>query len=124
MRRRIAPLLLSAGVAIAFGSAPLDGQSVQSRKSPQAAPATAAAAKAAKTPWGEPDLQGLWSNRTITPLERPRELGDRQFYTEQEVADRERQAVIRATDEARGTDAKSDVAGAYNDFWWDRGTKD
>jgi hypothetical protein len=124
MRGRIHIVLLTATVAILFGLAPLAGQVTQSSKRPQAAPAAAATAKAAKTPWGEPDLQGLWTNKTITPLERPRELGTKEFYTDQEIAERERQAVDRATDEARGTDAKTDVNGAYNDFWWDRGTKD
>jgi hypothetical protein len=95
--------------ALAFGVAPLAGQHART---------------SARTPWGEPDLQGLWSNKTITPLERPPALGSKEFYTEQEIKEREEQAIIRATDEARGADAKSDVAGAYNDFWWDRGTKD
>jgi hypothetical protein len=38
-----------------------------------------------RTPWGHPDLQGTWDYRTITPLERPRELGTREFYTEEEA---------------------------------------
>ena len=37
-----------------------------------------------RTPWGHPDLQGTWDYRTITPLERARELGTREFYTEEE----------------------------------------
>jgi hypothetical protein len=44
----------------------------------------APAAPAPKTPWGDPDLQGTWDYRTITPLERSRELGNREFYTEEE----------------------------------------
>jgi hypothetical protein len=39
-----------------------------------------------KTPWGHPDLQGTWDYRTITPLERPRELAGRELYTEEEAA--------------------------------------
>lgn len=76
-----------------------------------------------RTPWGEPDLQGIWSNGMITPLERPADLAGREFLTDAEIAERERRAVAAATDEARGQDAARDVAGAYNDFWWDRGTK-
>ena len=38
----------------------------------------------AKTPWGDPDLQGTWDYRTITPLERSLQLGNREFYTEEE----------------------------------------
>jgi hypothetical protein len=49
-----------------------------------AAQAAKTTAPVAKTPWGDPDLQGTWDYRTITPLERSRELGDREFYTEEE----------------------------------------
>jgi hypothetical protein len=56
-----------------------------------AASASAAAPKAAasnpkmpRTPWGDPDLQGTWDYRTITPLERAREFGTRELYTEDE----------------------------------------
>ena len=44
------------------------------------------AAAVPRTPWGHPDLQGTWDYRTITPLERPRELAGREFYTEEEAA--------------------------------------
>jgi hypothetical protein len=75
-----------------------------------------------RTPWGVPDLQGVWSFATVTPLERPEGVKG-EFLTAAEIADIERRAVIAATDEARGADASRDVAGAYNDFWWDRGTR-
>ncbi|MDX1561709.1 MAG: hypothetical protein R3305_02225 [Gammaproteobacteria bacterium] len=48
-----------------------------------------------RTPWGDPDLQGVWDYRNITPLERPRELGDREFYTEEEIAELEGRAAER-----------------------------
>jgi len=47
---------------------------------------TKPAAAVPRTPWGAPDLQGTWDYRTITPLERPRELNGREFYTEEEAA--------------------------------------
>jgi hypothetical protein len=55
-------------------------------QAPGAAPTSAAATAkpVPKTPWGHPDLQGTWDYRTITPLERSRELGTREFYTEEE----------------------------------------
>jgi hypothetical protein len=79
---------------------------------------------AARTPWGDPDLQGVWSIATITPFERPSALGSRQVLTEQEAAELERSNLVNNNQDRRdgaGTDA--DVARAYNDFWWDRGTK-
>jgi hypothetical protein len=71
--------------------------------------------------WGDPDLQGVWDQHTITPLERPAELADREFLTDEEVAALERSAVTEATDEAR-QEGVADVNTAYNDFWWDRAT--
>jgi len=47
-------------------------------------PTTTAKFSVPRTPWGDPDLQGTWDYRTITPLERNRELGTREFYTEEE----------------------------------------
>ena len=76
-----------------------------------------------RTADGRPDLQGVWDYRTITPLERPESLADREFLTPEEVADLEARALERNTDEARPADAARDVSGAYNDFWWDRGQK-
>jgi hypothetical protein len=75
-----------------------------------------------RTPWGTPDLHGTWSFATVTPLERPQGVTS-EFLTAAEIQDIEKRAIIAATDEARGTDASRDVAGAYNDFWWDRGTR-
>src|SRR5215203_850588 len=77
---------------------------------------------APRTPWGTPDLQGVWSFATVTPLERPQGVTS-EFLSPEEIQKVERQAIIAATDEARGADAARDVAGAYNDFWWDRGTR-
>ena len=46
-----------------------------------------AAATAPRTPDGKPDLQGIWTDNTVTPLERPKQLGAKEFYTEQEFAE-------------------------------------
>ena len=48
-----------------------------------------------RTSWGDPDLQGVWDYRTITPMERRPELGDREFYTDEEVAQLEGRAARR-----------------------------
>jgi hypothetical protein len=75
-----------------------------------------------RTAWGTPDLQGVWSTATVTPLERPAAI-DKSVLSAAEIADIEKKAIVAATDEARGENKESDVAGAYNDFWWDRGTR-
>ena len=105
------------------------------------APVTAAGqtqSTAPRTTDGRPDLQGIWSYATVTPLERPRELADKEFLTEEEAAAFEAERVLgrnadlnrdeligAVTDRGvvNGTPETRDLALAYNDFWWDRGTK-
>ncbi len=55
-----------------------------------------------RTPDGHPDLQGVWTNATITPVERPRELGAKEFYTEEEAAEIRKQALVPLPTAARG----------------------
>jgi hypothetical protein len=76
-----------------------------------------------RTPWGEPDLQGTFSNRTITPFERPANVAGREFFTPEEAAALEKRAAEQSGDENRQKGTNADVTRAYNDFWWDRGTK-
>jgi hypothetical protein len=67
-----------------------------------------------RTPWGDPDLQGItWNYATITPFERPEEFGGKDVLTDDEVAAFERQTLERrrATQQTAGQD------------WWDPGTK-
>ena len=90
------------------------------------APPAAAAQDAPRTPWGDPDLQGTYTNKTITPLERPEELGDKEFLSAEEVASQE-QARVRRNEELllaapRRTVAGGNVGG-YNNFWLDGGTR-
>ncbi len=63
----------------------------------QSTPIKPAAAKpyTARTAWGDPDLQGVWDYKTITPLERPAAMGDRQFLNDEEVARLEGNAAKR-----------------------------
>jgi hypothetical protein len=76
-----------------------------------------------RTPWGHPDIQGVWDRHSITPLERAPELAGRELFTDEEIAQLEKQAFLNNTDEARQDDKARDVSTAYNDFWWDRATK-
>ncbi|MCY3843044.1 MAG: hypothetical protein OXH69_05825, partial [Acidobacteria bacterium] len=84
-------------------------------------------AGALRTAWGDPDLQGVWDFRTITPLERPAERGDQEFLTEEEAAGLESAAVDRSERLAQPSEVRTEPlpaggsVGAYNDFWFDRG---
>ena len=48
-----------------------------------------------RTPWGTPDFGGVWLNATVTPLERPPELGNQEFYTDSELEALEASAMQR-----------------------------
>jgi hypothetical protein len=81
------------------------------------APAVSAAAPATalKTPWGEPDLQGIWTDLTETPLQRPARYGNQEFFTAEQRTELDKQRLSflgRDNRRERGTEA--DVAGAYN----------
>jgi hypothetical protein len=75
-----------------------------------------------RTPDGHPDLQGTWSTATLTPLERPADLAGKQFFTEQEAADYEKQFLQQANRDRRDGGADTDVGRAYNEFWFSRGS--
>ena len=72
-----------------------------------------------RTAWGHPDLQGLWTNSTITPLERPAQFANKEFLTEEEARTLDRAASERY--DRRSNDAAADIDDAYNQFWWERG---
>jgi hypothetical protein len=65
------------------------------------------------------DLQGIWTNPTITPFERPVALGDKEFLTEKEAKDLETQTAVTQVDRPP---APGDT-GSYNRFWFDSGTR-
>ena len=93
-----------------------------------------AAADTVRTLDGQPDLSGVWDFRTVTPLERPRELADKAFFTDEEAAafasqrvqarnvDLNRATTVTARGVVNGTPETVDLAAAYNNFWYDRGT--
>ena len=83
---------------------------------PAAKPAAAAAKwTQPRTPDGQPDLQGVWTNNSVTPLQRPREVAGKEFYSESELAQvRQKQLERYELDEKEGEPAAnhSGVEGA------------
>ena len=114
MRRRGLRLscVLAAGIAASL-SIPwaVSCQSHPSTKNPEST------STPARTPDGQPDLQGIWSFATITPLERPSDLASKEFLTDEEVTARDKDGETRHDRPPRKGDT-----GTFNAFWWDEGT--
>src|SRR6202142_2508321 len=78
------------------------------------------------TPDGQPDLQGVWTNNTVTPLTRPKGLAGKEFYTEAELTEavqKERKRVSQNEEEGRPTEpgTADDVHYDFSQFGLDRG---
>src|SRR5262249_51162572 len=103
-------------VPVAFAAAAVAGISMSA--TPASAQAPAGAGKpppGVTTPWGEPDLQGIWTDESDTPLQRSPRYATQEFFTEAQRTelDQTRSAFLgRDKRSERGTEA--DVAGAYN----------
>jgi hypothetical protein len=122
--------LVTLVIAVAFLTpGNLAGQTDSTTKA--AAAKTVAAPKPwtpSRTPDGQPDLQGVWDYRTITPLERPKELGTKAFFTEEEAAkyektENQRQNRDLIDPEQGGLFYPKGGVIPYNEFWYDRGNK-
>jgi hypothetical protein len=74
-----------------------------------------------RTADGQPDLEGVWTNSTLTPLERPAEFAGKPLLTEQEAADYVNKFLRQANSDRRDGGAQADVGRSYNEFWRDRG---
>jgi hypothetical protein len=72
-----------------------------------------------KTAWGDPDLEGIFTNATVTPFERPAEFAGKAFLTENEIAELEKRAAKSHADQP----AREGETGTYNEFWDEPGTK-
>ncbi len=116
MRHRNLAVLCAAAAVVAFAPALAAGQS-----------------EVPRTPWGAPDIGGVWDFRSITPMERPEDLADQEFLTEEEAARLEQETLARnqellerpaqRTTVTESVDSGENGApGFYNNFWLDRGT--
>jgi hypothetical protein len=94
-----------------------------------AAPADAGDYRAPRLPDGTPDLQGVWTNATATPVERAAELGNRRAYTQEEAEAISRRAIAAVEADNAPSDPDKEIeaiaelppVGNYNLFWTDRG---
>jgi hypothetical protein len=108
MRNRFSGLMITVAIAATAVGAVIS-------VSVTATSAQAPAAAVMKTPWGEPDLQGIWTDETSTPLQRSPKYANQEFFTEEQRAelDKARSELLgRNKRVERGTEL--DVAGAYN----------
>jgi hypothetical protein len=94
--------LAAAAAIFLLAVVPLDGQSM-------------------RTPWGDPDLQGTWTNQTLTPLERPAEFAGKPVLTQAEATAYEARLRLQNNADIRTPGTRRDLGVAYNDVWWDRG---
>jgi hypothetical protein len=114
MRNRFSGSMIAVAIAAAAVSAVVP-VAVTSTWAQGPAASVAAPVPALKTPWGEPDLQGIWTDETDTPLQRSPRYASQEFFTEAQRTelDKERSALLRRDRRVeRGTEL--DVAGAYN----------
>ncbi len=105
---------LMAVLAVSIFAYPVLGQTAPARYEPP------------RNSLGHPNIQGVWDFRTLTPLERPKELGNKAVFTAEEEQAFKEQAVksldVDRLREDENTDAATDIEGAYNNFWFDYGT--
>ena len=120
MRERLSGLMMTVAIAGAAVSVVI---SVSITRAPAQAPIASAAAPAPAltTPWGEPDLQGIWTDETDTPLQRPAKYADQEFFTEAQRAELDVQrAALGGKDNRAERGTELDVTGSYNDLFISR----
>jgi hypothetical protein len=81
------------------------------------------AQKPARTADGHPDLQGVWTNSTLTPVERPAMFAGKAVLTEAEAKAYEKETVTGRNRDKRDSDPNVDVGRAYNELFFDQGTQ-
>jgi hypothetical protein len=78
----------------------------------------AAEAPALKTQWGEPDLQGIWTDENDTPFQRSPKYANREFFTDAERTEFDvLRSTLRGRDNRGNRGSERDVSGAYNNVW-------
>src|SRR5262245_25974891 len=117
MTKRIIQLIAVAGLLVVLTlllklvPSTLVGQAAQ----PAAPPEEGAAGPAPKTAWGAPDLQGIWTNTYEVPLQRPVSFANKEFFSDEERAelDKQRTAIVSQDVRRYERGSEQDVGGAY-----------
>src|SRR5216683_7499203 len=120
MRDRLSSSMLTVAIATAAAGALV---SVPMTRASAQAPAASVTppAPALTTPWGEPDLQGIWTDETDTPLQRPAKYANQEFFTEAQRAELDAQrAALGGKDNRAQRGTELDVTGSYNDLFISR----
>ena len=90
-------------------------------QAPAPSTATPATTSVPTTPWGDPDLQGIWFDETDTPLQRPAKYASQEFFTDAQRAELDAQrATLGGKDNRKERGTELDVTGSYNDLFISR----
>jgi hypothetical protein len=116
VKSTLTSVALAAGIAM-IPAVPAAAQKVAAN---QTTVKTRIAQSSPRTAYGDPDIQGIWSNASIIPLERPKELEGKQSFTPEEMASYEAKVFQRSS---RERPQPAGQVGTYNDFWWDADSK-
>ena len=74
-----------------------------------------------RTPWGDPDLQGVWNNNTVVPLQRPADHAGREALTAEEVAERFHRTSSGLFPQDHSDSPPPRGGASYNEFWFEWG---
>ena len=129
MTSRKIVLVKAFAAAAVLGSTAVIAAQTPAPAAPRAMKAGAPGGNVPRTADGKPSLEGIWDFRTITPMERPGNFGDKTVLDDREAAEfevknRRNQDTRekRSLGSVNGSQSNIDVERAYNDFWWDFGS--
>src|ERR1700688_601749 len=114
--RIFSAVFAGASAFLVLAPAPAAGQG------PRASAKTTASKAIPRTPDGHPNLEGVWTNSTLTPLERLHEFEGKQSITEAEATAYEKNNLEQGSRDRRDGGADADVNRAYNELFFDRGS--
>jgi len=114
---------LGTAAAVAAVASTIVAQTPKRTAGQPAVPDRAKAWTPPRTADGRPDLQGDWSNASLTPFERSQEFAGKEFFTAKEAAEFTRKTLEQSNRDRRGATPQEDVNGAYNEAWFERGTR-